>query len=165
MAFRPTMERFSVPERVTLMGTPVYEYIFTRKKIGELSTPISNPLDAIPHLRSRLEGLEQEHFIVLSLNTKNHIIDSKVLYIGHLSGANVRIGEVFRDPVRHSAASIMIAHNHPSGDPNPSGPDVSLTSEIQNAGKLFDIPLMDHIIIGEDGRFVSIRQTNPFIFG
>ena len=79
-----------------------------------------------------------------------------LLYVGNLAGSSVRVGELFRDPVRRCAAGIVVVHNHPSGDPSPSAEDLRITGEIGAAGALLDIALLDHLVIGH-GRWVSLR--------
>jgi DNA repair protein RadC len=85
------------------------------------------------------------------------VLSIKHIYTGSVNQAQVRVAEVFRDAVRHTAAAIIAVHNHPSGDPTPSTADVTLTAEIKRAGELLDIELLDHLIIGA-GRHVSLRR-------
>ena len=85
------------------------------------------------------------------------MIPSTVVYQGNVSAALVRIGELFRDAVRRHAAGIIIVHNHPSGDPTPSPDDLHLTAEAVAAGRLLDVPVLDHVILGH-GAFVSLRD-------
>ena len=80
-----------------------------------------------------------------------------MIYRGTLNAANMRVGEVFRDAVRHNCASIIICHNHPSGDPSPSADDVLVTKELIKAGKLLDIETLDHLIIAHN-RYVSLKE-------
>ena len=101
-------------------------------------------------------ALEREELRVLLLDTKNVVASQRTVYRGNLAGSSVRIGEVFRDAVRGCAAAIIVAHNHPSGDPAPSGEDLRITSELAEAGRLLDIELLDHLIIGR-GRWTSLR--------
>ncbi len=118
---------------------------------------IRAPADAATLLMSEMSLLEQEQFRVVLLDTRNRVIGVTTLYVGSLNTAMVRVGEVFRDAIRQNACSIIVAHNHPSGDPAPSPEDVALTREIINAGKLLDIDTLDHLVIG-GGRFVSLRE-------
>ena len=101
--------------------------------------------------------LEQEHLRLILLDTRNYVIDTPTLYIGSLNTSMIRIGEVFRDAIRRNAAALIAAHNHPSGDPAPSPEDVNVTRQIVQAGKLLDIDLLDHIIIGRQ-RYVSLKE-------
>jgi DNA repair protein RadC len=105
----------------------------------------------------RLRYLDHEEFWVVLVNTRNKVIGEQRLYQGTLNGCMVRNGEIFRKAVELGAASIIIVHNHPSGDPNPSPEDVQTTRQISEAGKLMNIPLLDHVVIG-GGRYVSLKE-------
>ncbi len=118
---------------------------------------IRSPSDAATLLLSEMSHLEQEHFCVLHLNTRNQILDKQTLYIGSLNATHVRIAEVFREAIRRNAAAIIVAHNHPSGDPTPSPEDAAVTKRIVDAGEMFDIDVLDHLVIGK-ARFVSMRE-------
>lgn len=100
--------------------------------------------------------LEREELRSVLLNTKNVVTGMVTVYAGNLAGSSVRIGEVFRDAVRRQAASMVVVHNHPSGDPSPSAEDLRITRELAEAGRLLDIDLLDHLVIGH-GRWVSLR--------
>ena len=91
-------------------------------------------------------------------NTRNVVLGRATVYVGNLAGSPVRIGEVFREAVRRQAAAVVVAHNHPSGDPSPSGEDLRITAELAEAGRLLDIELLDHLVIGH-GRWVSLRAA------
>lgn len=93
------------------------------------------------------------------LNTKNHVINNwrHSLYKGSLNSSVVRVAEVFREAIRCNAAAIIVAHNHPSGDPTPSPEDIRVTRDIRQAGTLLDIELLDHVIIGAQ-RYVSMKE-------
>ena len=91
------------------------------------------------------------------LNTKNAVLAAPTVYQGNVSTALVRVGELFRDAVRQHAAGIIVVHNHPSGDPTPSPDDLHLTAETVAAGRLLDVPVLDHLIIGHDA-YVSLRD-------
>src|SRR5690606_32309380 len=100
---------------------------------------------------------EQEHFTVLFLDTRNRVTDEETLYVGSLNTSLVRIAEVFRGAVRRNCAAVIVAHNHPSGDPTPSPEDVALTRRLVDAGKLLEIEVLDHLVIGNN-RYVSLRE-------
>jgi DNA repair protein RadC len=117
---------------------------------------IRTPTDVAEPLVDAMGALEREELRVLLLDAKNVVAAQRTVYRGNLAGSSVRIGEVFRDAVRASAAAIIVAHNHPSGDPAPSGEDLRITSELAEAGRLLDIELLDHLIIGR-GRWTSLR--------
>ena len=100
---------------------------------------------------------EQECFIVLLLNTKNVIIEQQLAFIGTVNSSLVHPREVFKEAIRKNATNIIIVHNHPSGDPEPSDEDRQITEMMKKAGKLLGIPVLDHVIIGEK-RFYSFND-------
>ncbi len=101
--------------------------------------------------------LEQEQMRAVLLDTKNNVLRVATVYTGSLNTAVVRIGEVFREAIRANCASIIVVHNHPSGDPTPSPEDVRVTEMLVEAGKLLDIAVLDHIVIGRN-RYVSLKE-------
>ncbi len=118
---------------------------------------IQSPEDAAGLLLYEMGALEQEHLRVLLLDTRNRLMRTVEVYRGSLNASLVRVGEVLRDAVRSNAAAVIIAHNHPSGDPTPSPEDVALTRAVAEAGDLLDIEVLDHLVIGK-GRFVSMKS-------
>ena len=118
---------------------------------------IQSPEDAAGLLLYEMGALEQEHLRVLLLDTRNRLMRTVEVYQGSLNASLVRVGEVLRDAVRSNAAAVIIAHNHPSGDPTPSPEDVALTRAVVEAGDLLDIEVLDHLVIGK-GRFVSMKS-------
>ena len=118
---------------------------------------IRSPRDAADRLILQMGRLEREELRVVLLNTKNRVLRVVTVYQGNVSSSLVRVGELFRDAVRLSAAGVILVHNHPSGDPTPSPDDLHLTGEALAAGRLLDIDLLDHLIIGHDA-FVSLRD-------
>jgi len=118
---------------------------------------IRAPSDAANLLSPLIAHQEQEHFVLLYLDTRNRVLDRETLYKGSLNTSLVRTGEVFRGAVRRNCAGIIVAHNHPSGDPTPSAEDIALTRRLVDAGKLLEVELLDHVIIGHN-RFVSLRE-------
>ena len=118
---------------------------------------IRSPADVGERLLPAMRQLEREELVVLLLNTKNVVTARRTVYAGNLAGSSVRVGEVFRDAVRRQAAAVVVVHNHPSGDPTPSGDDLRITAELAEAGRLLDIELLDHVVIGAEG-WVSLRS-------
>ena len=104
-----------------------------------------------------MRHLDQEQLRVLYLDTTNRIQKVHTVYIGSLNSSMVRIGEVFKEPIRINSASIILCHDHPSGEPTPSPEDVLVTRQIIEAGKLLDIDVLDHIVVGQ-GRYTSMRE-------
>lgn len=117
---------------------------------------IRSPEDAAALLMYEMSALEQEHLRVLLLDTRNRVTEVCEVYRGSLNSSLIRVAEIFRDAVRANAASVIIVHNHPSGDPTPSPEDVSVTRAIIEAGRLLDVEVLDHLVIGQ-GRFVSLK--------
>ena len=109
------------------------------------------------YLKDHLEMKMQEHFIALYLNTKAELIKKETLFIGSLNSSLVHPREIFKHAVINSAATIIICHNHPSGDPTPSQNDIEVTKIIHKNGVMMDIQLMDHIIIGRN-RYFSFKE-------
>ena len=118
---------------------------------------VHSPEDAADLVQYEMSALEQEHLRVILLNTRNHVLGIKTIYQGSLNSSQVRVGELFRPAIRENAAAIIIIHNHPSGDPSPSPDDIAITKVIIEAGKLLDIQVLDHLIIGQ-GRFISLNR-------
>jgi DNA repair protein RadC len=119
---------------------------------------INSPQDVANLVMAEMSALDQEHLRVLLLNTKNQVIGAQEVYVGNVNSSIVRAGEVFRPAVRENAPNIIVVHNHPSGDPTPSPEDVSITRELVAAGKLLSIDVLDHLVIGDGGRFVSLNE-------
>ena len=118
---------------------------------------IRSPADIANLLMVEMGNLEKEELRVVLLDTKNFVKRVVTVYHGNLNTAVVRVGEVFRDAVRDLAASIVAVHNHPSLDVSPSPEDVRVTEQLVEAGKLLDIEVLDHIIIG-GSRYVSLKE-------
>lgn len=118
---------------------------------------INSPADAAGLVQYEMSLLEQEHLRVILLDTRNQVKRIETIYVGSLNSAMVRIGELFRPAIRYNAAAVIVVHNHPSGDPSPSSEDVRVTREIVRAGRLLDISVLDHLVIGR-GRYVSLKE-------
>ena len=118
---------------------------------------ITSPADAANLLQLEMGLLEQEHLRVLLLDSKNCVQSVSEVYVGNVNTSVVRVAEVFRDAVRNNCPFIIVAHNHPSGDPTPSREDISTTQKIAKAGELLNIEMLDHIIIGLN-RYVSLKE-------
>ncbi len=122
---------------------------------------IRSPEDAATYLMPDMSSLNQEHFVVLFLNIKNQVIHKQTIFIGSLNASIVHPREIFREAVKRSAASILCAHNHPSGVPTPSTEDIEVTKRIVEAGYIIGIEVIDHLIIG-DHQFVSLKEKGYF---
>lgn len=118
---------------------------------------IHSPNDAFALLQFDMSALEQEELRVILLDTRNRVIKIEMVYRGSLSQSQVRVGELFKSAIRSNSASVIVVHNHPSGDPTPSPDDVAVTRQLIQAGKLLDINVLDHLVIGYN-RFVSLKE-------
>jgi len=118
---------------------------------------IRAPRDVCDRLAPEMARLEREELRVLLLNAKNNVLRPVTVYQGNVSAAVVRVAELFRDAIRIHAANLIIVHNHPSGDPEPSPDDLHLTAEAIAAGRLLDICVLDHVILAGDSH-VSLRD-------
>jgi DNA repair protein RadC len=109
-------------------------------------------------MRPRIGGLDHEELWVLLLNTRSVVVGEIQLYVGTVSSCSIRVGEVFRAAVRRNSPAIAVAHNHPSGDPTPLPEDRAITQAMVSAGRLLDITLVDHVVIGRDTH-ASLRAS------
>jgi len=119
---------------------------------------VSTPEDVVELCAAQFRGVDREHFWGLALNTKNRLLRMVEVSIGSLNASIVHPRELFKGAVRVSAASLVVVHNHPSGDPTPSGADIQLTRRLVKAGDVLGIELLDHVIIGDGGEHASLRD-------
>jgi DNA repair protein RadC len=129
---------------------------FRTYKSGE-EYKINSPSDAAYMVMETMRNLKQEVLKIILVNTKNKVILTKDVSMGSINSSIVHPREVFMEAVRRSAASIVICHNHPSGDPTPSSEDINITHRLKECGKLLGIELLDHIIIG-NGTYISLKE-------
>ena len=115
------------------------------------------PQDVANLLLAEMSVLEQEQLRILLLNTRNVVLGIQEIYVGNVNSSVGRAAEVFRPAVQANAPSIIVVHNHPSGDPAPSSQDVDITNELISAGKLLGIKLLNHVVLGSGNRFVSMN--------
>ena len=120
---------------------------------------INTPADAANLLMSEMMFLEQEHLRVILLDTRNKLLRVAPVYVGSLNSSSVRVGELFRAAIKENAAACIVIHNHPSGDPTPSREDINVTRKLVSAGKLLNIEVLDHVIIGHK-KYVSLNERN-----
>lgn len=118
---------------------------------------IRSPQDVFNLLSAEMGFLQQEHLRVLLLNTKNEVLATQEIYKGNVNSAVVRVAEVLRPAIRENCPSIIIVHNHPSGDPTPSPEDIMVTRQIRTSAEMMDIELLDHVIVGGQ-RYVSLKE-------
>ena len=124
----------------------------------ERKPDFSSPAAVYKHLYPKVRGKKKENFIVLYLDTKNKLIKEELISLGSLYGCIVHPREVFKVAISVSAKSIIVSHNHPSGDPKPSREDILITEKLVEGGKLLGIDVLDHVVIGDEGRYRSLRD-------
>jgi len=124
---------------------------------------VSAPEVAGNFLRSYFEGLDRETVAVLLLNTKNNVIGLSTISVGTLNASLVHAREVFKVAILGSASSIILAHNHPSGDPSPSHEDTVITEKMERAGEVLGIACRDHLIMGDTG-FYSFTTKQKYAY-
>jgi DNA repair protein RadC len=120
---------------------------------------ISTPQDAANLVTGEMGTLEQEHLRVILLNTRNEVLSTHEVYVGNVNSSMVRPAEVFRPAVRNNATSLIVIHNHPSGNPAPSDDDIAITADLVASGKLLGIEVLDHLVIGSGQRYVSMNES------
>lgn len=163
----PGLARLSVTELMEIKGIGEVKAVeikaaleLGRRLVASSPTEkpkISSPADAANLLMSEMSLLEQEHLRLLLLDTRNNVLASPTVYVGSLNTSVIRVAELFRAALKENAAAIIVAHNHPSGDPSPSPEDINVTKQIVKAGEIIDIEVLDHIIIGQQ-RYVSLKE-------
>ena len=132
--------------------------------VREIHEPrfVRSPVDAVDYFMNHVfvpfDQFKQEQLYVLLLDQKNRITHDVMVYKGTVNAVNIRVAEMFMEAVRHNSPSILMSHNHPSGDPTPSPEDVRVTEVIGEAGRLLDIYLLDHIIIGSSQQYTSLKS-------
>ncbi len=139
-------------------GTIVAAFELARRLSPDAApeTVYDAPSKAVEHLAG-LRRLKQEHFLALYLNARNHKLHEQTLFIGTLSSSLVHPREVFAPAIERRAAAVIVAHNHPSGDPSPSREDREATQRLRRAGELLGIELIDHLVVAERG-YYSFRE-------
>jgi DNA repair protein RadC len=118
---------------------------------------IKDPESVVKAIRASIKDKAKEHFKLILLNPRNKIIGISTISIGTLNASLVHPREVFKDAIMHTAASVVLAHNHPSGDPEPSEDDITITKRLIEAGKILGVEVIDHIIVGKNG-FFSFKE-------
>ncbi len=140
------------------MRIPIYHVELVREaSVNAPTQQVQSPAKACDILRSFIGESDREHFVVLLLDTRNRAIGINTVSIGHLNANVVHPREVMKPAILSSAAGIILCHNHPSGDPDPSREDLAITTCLKQAGELLGIAVLDHIVLGE-GRFVSLKE-------
>lgn len=149
--------------KVVKRRVPVYEIRVERvRTIQYLDREVNGPAAAVDLAREiiaeEIAAYDREHFVALYLNTKNRPVGYQVISVGTLTAALVHPREVFKAAILSNANAVVVAHNHPSGDPTPSREDREITRRLKEAGQILGIELLDHLVIGHDGRYTSFRE-------
>jgi len=157
-----TIEELSQIKGIGLAKAAQIKACFELGKREELEPELKNfdikdPESVVKAIRASIKDKAKEHFKLILLNPRNKIIGISTISIGTLNASLVHPREVFKDAIVHSAASVVLAHNHPSGDPEPSEDDITITKRLVEAGKILGIEVMDHIIIAKNG-FISFKE-------
>lgn len=157
-----TIEELSQIKGIGLAKAAQLKACFELGKREELEPELKNfnikdPESVVKAIRASIKDKAKEHFKLILLNPRNKIIGISTISIGTLNASLVHPREVFKDAIMHSAASVVLAHNHPSGDPEPSEDDLTITKRLIEAGKILGIEVMDHIIIAKNG-FFSFKE-------
>jgi DNA repair protein RadC len=143
-----------------------YSLMLVREKAGDFkdecafATTVTHPSDLYNSMSHLFDGADRELFVVVALNTRNKIIGFNTVSVGTIDSSLVHPREVFKFAVASSASSIILFHNHPSGDTEPSSEDINITKRLVDCGELIGIPVLDHVIAGEDGRWLSLKVRN-----
>lgn len=142
---------------------PTAYYVSTVQQQKRVKPPprVDGPKDVHRLLRPILRDADREHFYVILLSTKNHVLEIALVSVGSLSASIVHPREVLKPAIRRSAAALIVAHNHPSGVPTPSPEDIEFTRRLSSAGELIGIRLLDHIIVAGDS-YESLREGGHF---
>ena len=140
-------------------GVPVYRVCLVREgRMPCYNQQIRSAVDASTLLHTYLADADREHFVIILLNQKNRVLGVSTISIGSLTASIVHPREVYKSAILSNAASIICGHNHPSTDCQPSREDRAITTRLAECGKLLGIPLLDHVIIGGDGRYFSFAD-------
>lgn len=131
---------------------------YAREKMPK-KIPLSSPQAVVNYLKEKIGKEKKEHFVILALDSYNHLISINDVSTGTLNASLVHPREVFQSAISHSATQIIVAHNHPSGDPKPSKEDIKISKTLVAAGKIIDIDVLDHIIVSKSG-FCSLKEMN-----
>ena len=137
---------------------PVYRVSLVKDSYQNSSSKsITKPQDIFEIARNYLANADREHFVVMMLSTKNQIIGINTVAIGDLNKCLVHPREVFKPAIIANSASVILLHNHPSGDPTPSREDLEMTKRLKNAGEILGIKVLDHVILGDEC-YVSLKE-------
>jgi DNA repair protein RadC len=143
------------------VSIPIYRVTLVREgKIPTYESRIRSSANAYSVLQEFLADTDREHFVILMLDQKNQMIGINTVSIGSLTASVVHPREVYKPLILSNAAAVILGHNHPSGDPQPSKEDRAITQRLKEAGTLLGINVLDHLVIGAEGRYFSFADEN-----
>src|SRR5262244_3646933 len=149
-------EKITKPKQASV---PIYKIMLVKEgRVPCYDQQIRSSADASRLLHTYLADVDREHFVIILLNQKNHVIGINTVSVGSLTASIVHPRECFKPAILSNAAAIICGHNHPSGDCQPSREDRALTTRLVEAGKLLGISVLDHVIIGGEGRYFSFAD-------
>lgn len=128
------------------------------KRLAYGSKQINSPRDAATIAGDFLAGVDREHFVVICLDTKNNVNALNTVSVGTLNSSLVHPREVFKAAILANSNAIILIHNHPTGDPSPSREDVEVTKRLAEAGNILGIEVIDHVVVGDNGKYVSFKE-------
>lgn len=145
---------------------PIYNIRLVKDRNIRLDKQVGSPQHTVDILSAMLSDLDSECFIVILLNTRNKVLGTTVVAQGGLNTVYLRIADVFKAAILAGADSVIVAHNHPSGDPEPSPEDIEVTRRLIEAGQLLDIQVLDHVVYADYAgqRTVSLRERWPSLW-
>lgn len=141
-----------------------YEYSVKRVARTNKSAVITSPRDLAALFREFADSEMSEALFVIAFGARNNLLGIHRVYQGTATGTSVMVGELFRSALLMGAVGLALVHNHPSGDHQPSTEDINMTADVAKAGKLLDVQFIDHLVVGSNGAFTSIRSQKPSIF-
>jgi DNA repair protein RadC len=141
-----------------------YEYSVKRTSRSNKSAVITSPRDLAALFREFADAEMSEALFVVSFGGRNNLLGIHRIYSGTATGTSVRIGELLRSALMMGAVGLALVHNHPSGDHQPSDEDIRLTADVAKAATLLDVQFLDHLVVGANGAFTSIRSQKPSMF-
>ncbi|WP_037352660.1 DNA repair protein RadC [Selenomonas sp. FC4001] len=167
LACKKISEVLTAPLTIKGVGVKKADKLYVIKEVIRRimeETPNDNPVihgpeDVSKFFMPKLLHETKEHFMIAVLNTKNRIIAAPTISIGSLSASVVHPREIFKEAIKYPCAGIILVHNHPSGDPNPSKEDIAVTERLVKAGKIMDIPIIDHVIIAQQ-KYLSMKEKD-----
>ncbi|MGG0413520.1 JAB domain-containing protein [Peribacillus simplex] len=147
--------------------TPIFEVVRIKQEIREMVEPfavfqIRKPEDARELAAAQIANEDREVFLVMMLNTKNHVVGLHRAHVGSLNASVVHPRDVLKCAILNNAASLIVSHQHPSGDPTPSMEDIEVTKRLAEAGKIIGIEILDHLIVSHTGKYVSLKEKGYF---